>query len=408
MTPRRDTPSFTGPLAGMRVVEIGSIGPGPFCAMVLADLGADVVRIDRARGAALVGPNADFRVEVLHRGRRSVAVDLKSPAGRDVVLSLVERADALLEGYRPGVTERLGIGPDDCMTRNPRLVYGRMTGFGQGGPLADTVGHDISYLAQSGVLSLIGRTGAPPTPPLSLVGDFGGGGMLLALGILAALWESRESGRGQVIDAAMCDGAALLGAAFYGFAQTGAWRLERGANLVDSGAPFYDAYQTADGRWVAVGALEPRFYAELLDVLGLDSADLPDQYDHSRWPEMKRIFADRIRARTRDEWVRAAVGRDACLHPVLDVGEAPEDAHNVARHSFTDIAGIVQPVPAPRFSRTPALVDRPPPLPGEHSHAALADWDVPEETIAAWLRAGVVVQHVGPAPHPPGTTPRSH
>lgn len=392
MTPRPEPPSFTGPLAGLRVVEIGSIGPGPFCAMVLADLGADVLRIDRAHGAALVGPNADFRREVLHRGRRSVAVDLKSVGGKDVVLSLVDGSDALIEGFRPGVCERLGVGPDECLARNPRLVYGRMTGFGQDGPLASSAGHDISYLAQSGVLSLIGRKDGPPTPPLSLVGDFGGGGMLLALGILAALWEARASGRGQVIDAAMCDGAALLGAAFYGFVHTGAWHPERGTNLVDSGAPFYDSYQTADGRWIAVGALEPRFYAVLLDVLGLDPADLPEQYDQSRWPELREIVAARIRTRDRDEWVAAAEGRDACLQPVLDVHEAPRDPHNAARGSFAEVDGIVQPVPAPRFGRTPAAVDRPPPVPGEHTRTALADWGVPEQTITAWLDAEVVTQ----------------
>jgi alpha-methylacyl-CoA racemase len=407
MTPRPESPSFTGPLAGLRVVEIGSIGPGPFCAMVLADLGADVLRVDRTQGATLVGPNADFRKEVLHRGRRSVAVDLKSSAGRDVVLSLVDKADVLIEGFRPGVCERLGLGPEECLARNPRLVYGRMTGFGQDGPLAQAVGHDISYLAQSGVLSLIGRKGAPPTPPLSLVGDFGGGGMLLALGILAALWETRASGRGQVIDAAMCDGTALLGAAFYGFAQTGAWHPERGTNLVDSGAPFYDSYRTADDRWIAVGPLEPRFYAELLDVLGLDAADLPEQYDQARWPELKEIFAAHIRTRTRDQWVAAAEGREPCLHAVLDVHEAPRAPHNVARGSFADIDGIVQPVPAPRFDRTPAVVDRPPPLPGEHSRTALADWGVPEPDITAWLDAGVISESVQTTELSRGPTARS-
>jgi alpha-methylacyl-CoA racemase len=383
-------PASTGPLTGLRVVEIGGIGPGPFCAMLLADLGADVVRVDRATGAALVGPSDDFRTEVLNRGRRSVAVDLKHAEGREVVLSLVEQADALIEGFRPGVTERLGIGPADCHARNPRLVYGRMTGFGQEGPLAQAVGHDINYVAQSGVLSMIGRAGQPPTPPLSLVGDFGGGGMLLALGILAAVWEARSSGAGQVIDAAMTDGAALLGAPFFGFAATGVWNPERGTNIVDSGAPFYDAYETADGRYVAVAGMEARFYAELLDVLGLDPDELPDQHDQPQWPQMKKVFADTIRSRTREEWVAAAAGREACLSPVLDVAEAPHDEHNRARRSFIDVGGITQPAPAPRFSRTPASVDCPPPLPGEHTRAALASWGIPDRVVDGWLHTGAI------------------
>lgn len=384
--------SFTGPLAGLKVIEIGGIGPGPFCAMVLADLGADVLRVDRASGATLVGPNSDFRTEVLNRGRRSIAVDLKHPRGRDVVLDLVESADALMEGFRPGVAERLGIGPADCQERNPRLVYGRMTGFGQDGPMAQVVGHDINYVAQSGVLSLIGRAGQPPTPPLSLVGDFGGGGMLLALGLLAALWESRASGVGQVVDAAMVDGAALLGAPFYGFAQTGAWEPERGTNIVDSGAPFYDAYETADGRWIAVAGMEPHFYAELLDVLGLDPADLPAQNDQAAWPALKKTFAARIAERTRDAWVAAAAGRDACLSPILDVDEAPADAHNRARASFIDVAGLTQPAPAPRFSRTPATVDAPPPVPGEHTRAGLAAWGIDADRIESWAADGAIRQ----------------
>lgn len=382
--------SFTGPLVGLKVVEIGSIGPGPFCAMLLADLGADVIRIDRASGSTLVGPSQDFTTEVLHRGRRSVAVDLKHPEGRDVVLALAERADVLVEGFRPGVTERLGIGPDACLARNPRLVYGRMTGFGQTGPRSQDVGHDINYVAQSGILSLIGRAGQPPTPPLSLVGDFGGGGMLLALGIMAALWETRASGRGQVVDAAMSDGAALLGAAFFGFAQTGAWNPRRGSNVVDSGAPYYDAYETSDRRWIAVAGMEPRFYAELLDVLGLDAATLPDQDDQAQWPVVKEIFGDAIRRRTRDEWVRAAAGRDACLSPVLDIDEAPVDAHNVSRRSFVEVGGITQPAPAPRFSRTPATVDSAPPTPGEHTRAALAAWGLQDAMVAAWEESGAL------------------
>jgi alpha-methylacyl-CoA racemase len=380
--------SFTGPLQGLRVVEIGSMGPGPFCAMLLADLGADVIRIDRAHGASLPGPNTDFRLEVMNRGRRSVAVDLKNPEGREVVLNLIEKADALIEGFRPGVTERLGIGPDDCLARNPKMVYGRMTGFGQEGPLSQNVGHDINYVAQSGMLSLIGRKDHPPTPPLSLLGDFGGGGMLLALGILSALWDVRSSGKGQVVDASMVDGTATLCTAFFGFSQTGHWGAERGTNLVDSGAPFYDAYETSDGGHVAVGAMEPQFYAELLEVLGLDPAALPDQYDQARWPELKDIVARAFKACTREEWVQAARGTNACLTPVLSVAEAMVDPHATARDSFVEVNGLRQPAPAPRFSRTPARIDAPPPVPGEHTVEALADWGISEDRISHWLTTG--------------------
>lgn len=379
----------TGPLAGLKVVEIASIGPGPFCAMLLADLGADVIRLDRSTGATLVGPNADFRTEVMHRGRRSVAVDLKNARGREVVLELVRDADALVEGFRPGVMERLGVGPEECLAVNPRLVYGRMTGYGQDGPMAQAVGHDLNYVAQSGILSMIGRHGQPPTPPLSLVGDFGGGGMVLALGILAAVLEAQRSGRGQVVDAAMVDGAALLGAAFHGFVSSGTWHTTRGTNIVDSGAPFYDTYETADGRWLAVAAMEPHFYAELLEVLGIDPGSLPDQNDESQWPQMKKIFADAVRRRPRDEWVARADGR-ACISAVLDVEESWTHPHNVARGTFVDIAGVTQPAPQPRFSRTPARVDGPPPAPGEHTREALAAWGVGEDTIAAWLDAGAI------------------
>ena len=381
--------SFTGPLAGLRVVEVGSIGPGPFCAMLLADLGADVIRLDRASGAALVGPNSDFRTEVLHRGRRSVAVDLKNPHGRDVVLELVANADALLEGFRPGVTERLGIGPDDCLAVNPRLVYGRMTGYGQNGPMAQAVGHDLNYVAQSGVLAMIGRRDQPPTPPLSLVGDFGGGGMVLALGMLAAIWEAQRSGRGQVVDAAMVDGAALLGAAFHGFVSSGTWTTTRGSNIVDSGAPFYDVYETADGKWLAVAAIEAHFYADLLDVLGLDPGTLPDQNDTSQWPALKKVFADAVRTRARDEWVELAAGR-GCISAMLEPAEAWAHPHNVARRTFVELAGVTQPSPQPLFSRTPATVDGPPPVPGEHTVEALADWAVSGKTIDGWLRSGVI------------------
>jgi alpha-methylacyl-CoA racemase len=375
----------------MRVVEVGSIGPGPFCAMLLADLGADVIRLDRSSGAALVGPSADFRTEVMHRGRRSVAVDLKHPRGREVVLELVRTADALLEGFRPGVTERLGIGPGPCMAVNPRLVYGRMTGYGQTGPMSQAVGHDLNYVAQSGVLAMIGREGQPPTPPLSLVGDFGGGGMLLALGLLAAVWEAERSGQGQVVDAAMADGAALLAAAFHGFVSNGTWNTVRGTNVVDSGAPFYDVYETADGRWLAVAAIEAHFYADLLEVLGLDAVSLPDQNDRSQWPQLKKLIADAIRTRTSDEWVELADGR-GCISAVLEPQEAWAHPHNVARGTFVELAGITQPSPQPRFSRTPAAVDGPPPVPGEQTRAALSAWGVADQLVEEWVGSGVVTQ----------------
>ncbi|MBY4575626.1 carnitine dehydratase [Gordonia paraffinivorans] len=380
---------MSGPLTGLRVLEIGSIGPGPFGAMILADLGADVLRIDRASGAQLIGPGTDFREELLHRGRRSVAVDLKHPDGAAAVLQLVERADVLLEGFRPGVMERLGLGPDVCLARNPGLVYGRMTGYGQTGPLAQTPGHDINYLALSGVLAMVGRRDQPPTPPLSLVGDFGGGGMLLAVGVLAALHERSRSGAGQVIDAAMIDGSALLATPFFGYRQTGGWSAERGTNTVDSGAPFYDAYQTADGRWLAVGAIEPQFYADLVDLLGLP-ADLPDQNDRSRWPELKEMIAHAVRQRNRDDWIAAAEGRSPCVAPVLEPEEVPSHPHHASRQTFVEVNGLRQPAPAPRFSRTPASLGLRPPLPGEHTRGALADWGVPAETVDGWIDAGAL------------------
>lgn len=382
--------SGNGPLAGVRIIELGSIGPGPFGAMVLADLGADVLRVDRATGGGLVGPNANHRHELLNRGRRSVAVDLKHPDGPGVILDLVEQADALMEGFRPGVTERLGIGPEECWARNPGLIYGRMTGYGQDGPMAQAVGHDLNYIAQSGVLGMIGRRDQPPTPPLSLVGDFGGGGLMLALGILAALIERGTSGRGQVIDAAMVEGSALLATCFYGYMQTGSWSAQRGTNIVDSGAPFYDAYETADGRWLTVAAMEPHFYRDLLELLGLSEEPLPDQHDQARWPEMKQRFAEVIRGRTRDEWVGAAARYDACVAAVLEVDEIQRDAHLAARESFVRRDGILQPAPAPRFSRTPATLGHRPPLPGEHTREGLADWGLSTDRVDQLLACGAV------------------
>lgn len=383
----------TGPLRGVRVVEIGSIGPGPFGGMLLADLGADVVRVDRVTGGGPVGPNADPRAELLNRGRRSIAVDLKHPEGAEVVLALAERADVLIEGFRPGVADRLGIGPEACRAGNERLVYGRVTGYGQDGPPAQDAGHDLNYIGLSGALSMIGRRDAPPTPPLSLVGDFAGGGYPLALGVLAALLERGTSGRGQVVDATMVEGAALLAAPFFGFAQTGGWSAERGTNMVDSGAPFYDVYRTADDRWLSVAAIEPRFHADLVRLLDLPD-DLPAQVDRSSWPAVKEIIAAAVRTRTRDEWCAAAEELSACVGPVLDVDEAATHPHNVHRGVFVEVDGIAQPAPAPRFSRTTTRVDRPPPVPGQHTVEVLEEWGLSART-AGWLDGGAVTS--GPA-----------
>ncbi|HET9441933.1 MAG TPA: CaiB/BaiF CoA-transferase family protein [Acidimicrobiales bacterium] len=380
-----------GPLAGIRIVELAGIGPAPFAAMLLSDLGAEVLRIDRippAPGApAGDGPVAD----VLSRGRRSVALDLKHPEGPAVVLRLVERADALLEGFRPGVMERLGIGPDPCRARNPRLVYGRMTGWGQDGPLAAAAGHDINYIALAGALHPIGRAGQPPVPPLNLVGDFGGGGMLLALGVVCALLEARSSGEGQVVDAAMVDGAALLTAMFHGLRAMGLWSDERGANLLDSGAPFYEVYETADARFVAIGSIEAQFHDELLRLTGLagDPA-FAARADRAAWPALKERLAAVFRTRTRDEWCSVMEGTEVCFAPVLALGEAPRHPHLVARGTFTEVAGVVQPAPAPRFSRTPGAVAGPPARAGRHTEEGLVDWGFTGDEVAA-LRASRAV-----------------
>jgi alpha-methylacyl-CoA racemase len=376
-----------GPLAGMKVVEIASLGPGPFCAMVLADLGAEVTRVDR-RDAAATQPLAG--VDPLNRGRRSLALDLKHPDAAGVVLRLVEQADVLLEGFRPGVAERLGIGPEPCLERNPALVYGRVTGWGQEGPLAARAGHDIDYIALAGVLHSIGRPGEAPTPPLNLVGDFGGGGMLLALGVLAALWERSRSGRGQVVDAAMVDGSALLAAMIFGMRGAGVWSDRRGANWLDGGAPFYDCYPTADGGFMAVGALEPQFFAALLAGLGLDPGEMPDQYDPKTWGLLRERLAAVFLTRTRDEWATVFAAIDACVAPVLDMGEAARHPHNAARGTFVEVGGVVQPAPAPRFSRTPAGMPAPPVLPGGDSDRVLAAFGFSEPEIAALRTTGAV------------------
>lgn len=364
-----------GPLAGLKVIEMVGLGPAPFAAMLLADQGADVVRIDRPGAKGALG--LPIRFDVTARSRRSAVLDLRQPAAVQAALQLVARADVLIEGYRPGVMERLGLGPDVCLQRNPRLVYGRMTGWGQHGPLAPTAGHDIDYIALTGALHGVGRAGEPPPPPLNYVGDYGGGAMFLAFGVMAAVYEAQRSGRGQVVDAAMTDGAALLSAIFYGMKAAGAWRRERGANLLDGAAPFYDTYRCADGRFVAVGALEPQFFAELLDRLGLaGDPDFASQHDVRRWPRMKERLAAVFATQPRDAWCARFDGSDACVAPVLDWDEAPAHPHMRAREAFVEVDGVVQPAPAPRFGRTPSGAPTPPREPGADTRAVLADWGV--------------------------------
>ena len=383
---------MAGPLTGYRIIELAGIGPGPFAGMMLSDMGAEVLRVDRAQAV-----RADAREpldDVLGRGRRSVGIDLKHPQGRDTVLRLVESADALIEGFRPGVTERLGIGPDECLARNPKLVYGRMTGWGQSGPYAHVAGHDINYIALSGTLSMIGRAGEKPTPPINLIGDFGGGGMLLAFGVVCGILEAARSGQGQVIDAAMVDGAALLAAMMYGLRATGFWK-ERGTNLLDGGAWHYDVYETADGRYISFGSLEPQFLAEMLRITGLaDGVDglgpVPDSGDRSAWPAMKERVAALVKTRTRSEWCELLEGSDACFAPVLDPDEAADHAHNRHRRTFIEVEGVVQPAPAPRFSRTEPEVSRPPSRPGGDTDRALADWGISEDEVAGLRQAEAI------------------
>ncbi|MET0852546.1 MAG: CaiB/BaiF CoA-transferase family protein [Candidatus Rokuibacteriota bacterium] len=370
-----------GPLAGIKVVEVAGIGPGPFCAMMLSDMGAEVLRVGRI-GDADLGLAVDPRFSVLERGRRSVAVDLKTPAGVAAVKRLIAQADALIEGFRPGVMERLGLGPDECLAANPRLVYGRMTGWGQDGPMAHAAGHDINYIALAGVLHSFGRRGGPPTPPLNLVGDFGGGGMYLAFGIVCALLEAGRSGQGQVVDAAMVDGAASLAAAVFGLRAMGIWTDERGDNILDSGSPWYDVYETKDGKHVAIGSIEKRFYGELLRLTGLEGEDLPAQRDKTRWPELRERLTRAFREKTRDEWCAVMEGSDVCFAPVLSMAEAPRHPHNAARSTFVEVDGVVQPAPAPRFSRSKPSIQRPPARRGEHTDAALADWGFTGDEIA--------------------------
>jgi alpha-methylacyl-CoA racemase len=379
-----------GPLEGLRIVEIAGIGPGPFAGMMLADAGAQVIRVDRFEPASNVvgtGP-----LDVVGRGKRSIAVDLKRPEGVEIVLRLAERAEILFEGFRPGVAERLGIGPGDCLARNPALVYGRMTGWGQDGPLAPAAGHDIAYIALAGALHMIGRPEEPPPPPVNLVGDYGGGGMMLAFGVVCAALAARRTGRGQVVDAAILDGTAALTALFWGLRADGRWTDARGAHLLDGGAPFYRSYECADGRYVAVGALEPKFSNELLDRLGFAADDEVRRrwYDPSAWPDLRRRLAELFLTRTRDEWCVVLESGDTCFAPVLAPAEAPGHPHNAARGTFTEVAGVVQPAPAPRFSATPSAIERPGPEIGEHTAEVLAECGYSEAEAGALRGARVV------------------
>ena len=376
-----------GPLNGVKVVEFAGIGPGPFCGMLLSDLGADVVRIDRKTGP--VGgsrPTVD-RFSVTARGRRSVALDLKHPDAIETCLKLVEQADIVFEGFRPGVMERLGLGPDVVLKRNPKIVYGRMTGWGQTGPLANAAGHDINYIALTGALHAIG-TGDKPIPPLNLVGDFGGGALYLAFGMLAALTHARASGQGQVVDAAMTDGAASLLAMFYGFRALGMWSGERRNNMLDGGAHFYDTYQCACGNWIALGSIEPQFYSLLVEKAGLDDPQFKNQMNRAEWPELHEKLAAVIAVKSRDAWCEIMEGTDICFAPVLSLDEAPKHPHNVARETFVEIEGVVQPAPAPRFSATPGAIQAPPPGVGVHTETALADWGFTPEAISALKASG--------------------
>ena len=369
-----------GPLDGLRIIELASVGPGPFCAMLLADLGAEVLRIDRI-GPGLAGFPVPPEVDVTRRGRRSIALDLKTEKGVDLVLRLAEKADALIEGFRPGVAERLGIGPDACHERNPRLVYGRITGWGQTGPLANAAGHDVNYIALTGALHAIGSKDGPPIPPLNLVGDYGGGALYLAIGVLSAIIETKSSGRGQVVDAAMVDGAASLMTAVYGHFSTGLWKDGRGRNPLDGGAHFYGVYETADGKHVSIAAIEPQFYERLLELIGLADEDLPDQWDRARWPEMCTRFAAVFSCRSRDEWCALLEGTDACFAPVLSLAEAPEHRQIRERATLVEYGGITQPAPAPRFSRTQPQIKSPPAARGAHTSQALAQWGLSASEI---------------------------
>jgi alpha-methylacyl-CoA racemase len=382
----------SGPLAGIKVVELAGIGPGPFCGMLLSDLGADVLRIERPEPVDL-GLPTPREFDLLARGRHSLALDLKSAAGVAAVKALIRRTDVLIEGFRPGVTERLGLGPDDCFAINPRLVYGRVTGWGQNGPLASAAGHDIDYIALTGTLHSIGPRNGPPIPPANLVGDFGGGGVYLAFGVVSALLERAHSGKGQVVDTAVVDGAASLMTGMYGRHAAGAWTDRRGENDLDGGAPWYSVYETADARHVSVGAIEERFYRELVRGLGLDAEMLPDRRDRAGWPRLRERFAEVFRTKTRDEWSQVFEGSDACFAPVLSLTEAPEHPHNKARRTFVDVDGVVQPAPAPRFSRTPGRIQHGPAQARPNSAETLRGWGLPADEIADLMKSGALADH---------------
>ena len=374
-----------GPLSGIKIIELAGIGPGPFCGMLLSDMGAEVIRVDRA-GAVLRGQ------DVLTRGRKSIAVNLKSEQGRETILKLCESADAIFEGFRPGVTERLGLGPEDCMARNEKIVYGRMTGWGQEGPMANAAGHDINYIALSGALSAIGPKDGKPVPPLNLVGDFGGGGMVLAFGIVACdiLRQQRKSGKGQVVDTAMVDGAALLMSMFYTMTAMGGWNPERGTNLLDSGAHFYDTYETSDGEYVSLGSIEPQFYALLIEKAGLDPEQFAPQMDRSQWGKLKDKLTEVFKTKTRDQWCEIMEGSDVCFAPVLSLTEAAEHPHNIHRKTFSELDGVLQPSPAPRFSRTEPELTHSSRQPGQDTLEVLKDAGISQESIDLMLASGAI------------------
>ncbi|MDO8176798.1 MAG: CaiB/BaiF CoA-transferase family protein [Undibacterium sp.] len=383
---------MAGPLAGIRVIEMVGLGPCPFAAMMLADMGAEVIRIDRKALAGAVNPfpMLGTKFDVMARGRRSLALDLKQDQAREVLLQLVEQADVLLEGFRPGVMERLGLGPEVCQARNARLVFGRITGWGQTGPLAQAAGHDINYIALSGMLQAMGRADSPPAPPLNLVGDFGGGAMMLAFGVLCAVLEAKNSGKGQVVDAAMVEGSALLGAMIYGFKAFGSWSDQREANLLDGGAYFYDTYACADGKFISIGPIEPQFYALLLRQCEITDPEFDDQMNMEKWPALGAKMAAIFKTKSQQEWCALMEGTDVCFAPVLDMSEAPQHPHNQARKTFIEIDGVTQPAPAPRFSRSTPEVSAPPARPGQHSEAILKDWNIPEQLIVSLLEKKII------------------
>jgi alpha-methylacyl-CoA racemase len=387
----------SGPLSGIKIIELAGIGPAPFTCMMLADAGAQVLRLERApagaveAGVEFAKSGAGSYWDLLNRSRSSVGIDLKNPDALELVLGLVEQADGLIEGFRPGVAERLGVGPEDCFARNKRLVYGRMTGWGQDGPMASMAGHDIDYIAIGGALWSLGRADSAPVPPLNLVGDFGGGGMLLAFGMVAALLEAARSGEGQVVDAAMVDGAATLMTMIHAFHRHGLWNDERGTNMLDTGAPFYEVYQTSDGKWMAVGGIEAQFYAELIRGLGLEGdASFPSQMSRDQWQDMKARFTEIFKSKTRDEWSAIFDGTDACVVPVLSPWEAAQHPHNVARSTFVEVDGAVQPAPSPRFSRTPSAISKPPSPPGADTISALVEWGVAEDAVKKLRESGAL------------------